>query len=241
MTRPVGHLGREPSVTRGENAAAHGVQGRPQLADAYDIGRGVNGGAAALSKQVPLLNGGGHGWGRGVTAEHVGLGTCDARRAWLADWMRRLSDRLRLVRTCYGHWSRVCDSESTLTRLGTTGVFLDPPYPANRSDTGARSRDDSLYANDKTQDLDALRDEVLAWCRKWGARPLIRVAVCGYEGDGYEALVSEGWSVESWEASGGYANQRRKGMGKSANAGRERIWFSPACQSAVTDLFSSID
>lgn len=189
------------------------ASGRPNHADAYDIGRGVNG--------------------------HATAGTCDARRAWLVDWMRRLADRLRLVRTCYGHWSRICNSDSTLTRLGLTGVFLDPPYPA-RSVDGKKSRDPNLYATDHGADLDALRDEVLAWCRKWVADSNIRVAVCGYEGDGYEALVSEGWAEHAWEASGGYANQRRGGRGKAANAKRERIWFSPHCLSLTADLFADI-
>ena len=75
---------------------------RPQLADAFSRGRGVNGNDAA--------------------------GTCELRRQWLIGWFNRLADRLRHVRVCCGHWARVCDSPSTLTRLGTTGVFLDPPY-----------------------------------------------------------------------------------------------------------------
>jgi hypothetical protein len=219
----------------------HGI-GRPQLCDARDIGRGVNGGASGLSAQVPKL------------ATHVGIpaegvlkyfgpadGTCDARREWLVAWFRRLADRLRLVRTCYGHWSRICDSDSTLTRLGTTGVFLDPPYPTHRADTGKKSRDGNLYHNDKTQDLNKLRDEVLAWCRKWGRDKRIRVAVCCYEGDGYEPLAGDGWTCESWEASGGYANQRRGGKGKADNAKRERIYFSPGCVSVQPDLFSGME
>ncbi len=204
----------------------HGVGNRPQLADAYDIGRGVNAGGA-LSQQVPRL---------GARFGQMD-GACDARRAWLVDWMRRLSDRLRLVRTCYGHWSRICDSDSTLTRLGTTGAFLDPPYPAVSTD-GKKSRDPNLYATDKNADLNALRDEVLAWCRKWGADKQIRVAVCGYEGDGYEPLTDEGWIAQAWEANGGYANQRRKGKKKAANAKRERIWFSPYCVAPDLGLFN---
>jgi len=222
-------LGRGDAAAHGSlqvphmDGAGRGVhRGRPQLTDAFDIGRGVNSGAG-LSTQVPLLS----GPGDGVYAI-PGAGTCDARRAWLTAWIRRLSDRLRLVRTCYGHWSRVCDSDSTLTRLGTTGVFLDPPYPSH-STNGKKSRDANLYATDKGADLNALRDEVLAWCRKWGQHPDIRVAVCGYEGDGYEPLVADGWEEHAWSASGGYGNQRKKGQGKSANADRERIWFSPAC------------
>ncbi len=190
-------------------------------------GMGVNGSknVGAESLQIPLLS---HTPLPGVCADAT-HGTCDARRAWLIDWMRRLSDRLRLVRTCYGHWSRICDSDSTLTRLGTTGVFLDPPYPVRRSDDGTASRADNLYSTDKGSDLNELRDEVLAWCVKWGGDAEIRVALCAYEGDGYEPLSALGWTVHEWEANGGYGNQGRKGNGKAANAKRERIYFSPAC------------
>lgn len=76
--------------------------GRPQLADAFDIGRGVNSNGT--------------------------LGTCEARRAWLLDWFGRLRDRLRLTRVCCGDWLRVCSSDSVTVRLGLTGIFFDPPY-----------------------------------------------------------------------------------------------------------------
>jgi hypothetical protein len=207
---------------------SHAVgENRPQLADAFDIGRGVNAGGG-LSLQVPLLRANLGGYtGSGVNA-YPTTGTCSARRAWLADWMQRLADRLRLVRTCYGHWSRICDSDSTLTRLGTTGVFLDPPYPEH-SVCGKKSRDGSLYATDKGADLNKLRDEVRDWCQRWGSDKNIRVALCCYENDGYEPLLESGWELYAWEASGGYANQRRGGKGKAANAKRERILFSPGC------------
>jgi hypothetical protein len=226
---------QRPFLSNGHSAGMPGVLGRPNLADAYDIGRGVNGGANRLSERVPMLSS-----ADGVNS--VGAaGTCDARRAWLVNWLRQLADRLRLVRTCYGHWSRVCDSDSTLTRLGLTGVFLDPPYPANRGDTGKKSRCANLYATDVGADLDALRDEVLAWCVRWGADPQIRVAVCGYEGDGYEALVTDhGWEEQAWEANGGYANQRRKGKGKAENAKRERVWYSPHCLHPGLGLFDGL-
>jgi len=237
---------------------------RPQLADTFDIGRGVNG-AGNLSVQLPHMDAGCRGQtaapsvadslkrpamkdpgsGNGTTgmlSANWQANTCAARREWLVDWMTRLSDRLRLVRTLCGHWSRPCDSDSTLTRLGTTGVFLDPPYPAV-SVNGKKSRDANLYATDKGADLNALRDEVLAWCRKWGQSDGIRIAVCGYEQDGYESLVAEGWEEHEWEASGGYANQRRANKGKAENAKRERIWFSPACIKPVNSagLFDSLE
>lgn len=218
-----------------------GPAGRPQLADAFDIGRGVNGNGN-LSLQIPVLRANQSGYtGQGVNQEHRDAGTCDARRLWLTDWMQRLADRLRLVRTCYGHWSRVCDSESTLTRLGLTGVFLDPPYPTH-STNGKKSRSDKLYASDRHSDLNALRDEVLDWCKRWGGNPGIRAAVCCYEGDGYEELAGLGWEPYSWEASGGYGNQARGGGGKAENAKRERIYFSPHClpEGGQPTLFSGL-
>ncbi len=237
------------------------AQGRPQLADAYDIGRGVNSGAAQIKRPNFSYNTIGGGVNSGTSAtdhkRRIGfnggagygvnqngtLGTVKARREWLTEWIMALADRLRLVRTCYGHWSRICDSNSTLTRLGRTGVFIDAPYPTIHGVTGEKSRDDHLYTGDKDQDLLALRDEIMSWCIKWGNNPKISIAVCGYEGDGYESLLDRGWFETIWHASGGYANQRRAGKKKSANAKRERIWWSTACKRITSDknLFSSID
>jgi site-specific DNA-adenine methylase len=176
---------------------------RPALNAAWDIGKGV------------------HQGGR--------VRTCAERRAWLTKWMNTLADRLRQVRVCYRHWSGSCNSESVLTANGTTGVFLDPPYPVKRAGSGDKSRYGSLYALDKKQNLDTLRDEVLAWCQKWGADPGVRVVLCCYEGDGYEPLLASGWTVHSWQASGGYGNTHRKGQGRSENAKRERLLLSPHC------------
>lgn len=171
---------------------------RPQLADAFSRGRGVNGNDT--------------------------LGTCAARREWITGWMLALADRLRPVRVCCGHWSRVCDSESTMTRLGTTGVFLDPPYRKKLA-CGKVNRTAHIYANDKVQDVDALCDEVQAWCLRWGANPDVRIALCGLEGE-YPEVEAAGWEVMAWKSNGGYGNQRG---GKNENAARERVWFSPGC------------
>lgn len=212
--------------------------GRPQLADAFDIGRGVNASPGDSSDQFGL-----HGKRPAFPDGGISRGVSGTRAEWLREWIERLSDRIRNTRVCYGHWSRICDSESTLTRLGTTGVFLDPPYPKVRGDNGKKSRSGALYHGDETQDLNQLRNEVLGWSIKWGNNQNIRIAVCGYEGDGYEILVKEhGWTEEKWEASGGYANQRRKGEKKSDNAMRERVWYSPGCLRAEeTNLFSECE
>lgn len=187
------------------SSVGRGVQGfdanRPQLADAYSRGRGVHG--------------------------NDELSDCERRRLWLTAWMLRLADRLRAVRVCCGHWDRVCDSDSTLTRLGTTAVFLDPPYRKKLAD-GTTNRASHIYANDKAQDVDALVDEVQAWCLKWGGNKDIRIAVCGLEGE-YPDLDAAGWEKLSWRSQGGYGNRNKE----NTNAERERIWFSPHCVSPV--------
>lgn len=188
---------------------------RPQLADAFTRGRGVNSNDSA--------------------------GTCATRRAWLTDWMQRLADRLRPVRVCCGHWARVCDSDSTMTRLGLTGVFLDPPYRKSLA-CGKKNRSAHIYANDKSQDVNALCDEVQAWCVKWGDNPQVRIALCGYEGEYPDIEGRDGWQTFAWKAQGGYGNRTKGGK---ENAERERVWFSPACITpatapVVTDLFSEV-
>jgi len=208
------HDDKKPLLNAGGNAVETGGRGihgtndqnRPQLADAYSRGRGVHG--------------------------HDAAGTCDARLNWLMNWFDCLRDRLRTVRVCCGHWKRVCDSPSVTTRLGLTGVFLDPPYPTHAPD-GTKSRDGNLYASDFAGDglssqneLDKLRDEVLAWCLERGGDKLMRIAVCGYDTDGYAELEAHGWTVVAWKAAGGYGNRSEAGK---LNSARERIWFSPHC------------
>lgn len=197
---------------------------RPQLADQFARGRGVHG--------------------------HDQAGSCARRAAWIRGWILALADRLRPVRVCCGHWSRVCDSESTMTRLGTTGVILDPPYahdiarvqvwvafllgepgaepPPAVVTKGKKNRTKHIYANDRTQDVDYLCAEVTVWCLKWGPVPGVRIALCGLEGE-YPRLEAEGWNVLAWKSNGGYGNRSKSDSGGNENARRERVWFSPGC------------
>jgi len=207
------------------------VNHRPQLADAFSLGRGVNAGAIGTTR--PGLN---HRAG----LQQLGLPPkCAERQAWLQDWFLRLRDRFRTVRVCCGDWIRVCDSPSTTTRLGLTGLFLDPPYRTHLAD-GKSNRSRELYASDRDQDVNGLVDRVIAYCLECGDDPQMRIAVCCYEGEGYEVLAEQGWTVESWKASGGYGNQSGA---VNDNAARERIWFSPACVKAEDDhpLFAGME
>ena len=71
---------------------------------------------------------------------------------------------------------------------------------------------------------------MLTYCIERGNLRGYRIAVCGYEGDGYEALEAKGWDVVAWRAQGGYANRNAD----NANRDRERIWFSPGCHRQKT-------
>ncbi len=168
--------------------------------------------------------------GQGGWGINVAEGTCERRRRWVLAWMLRLANRLRAVRVCCGHWARVCDSPCTMSRLGTTAVFLDPPYRVTLAD-GTANRTRHIYANDRHQDVNALCDEVQAWALRWAHDPLVRIALCGLEGEypEIEKTVGKpgGWRVIEWKSTGGYGN--RKGGDVNENRHRERVWLSPGC------------
>ena len=172
----------------------------PHLGDA---GKGVN-------RQLPHLGDAGMGVG---AEECVASARTPGTRDGLLRYMEGLAKRLRMVRVCCGDWSRVCGPSPTV-KLGTTGVFLDPPY----SDTATRT--DGLYSEDSTSVAHAVREYAL----EWGNDPRMRIALCGYEG---EHQMPDSWECVEWKAHGGYGSQ-----GDNAardNAKRERIWFSPNC------------
>lgn len=125
----------------------------------------------------------------------------------------RLCERLRRVSVLCGDWTRLVTDASTVFH-GVTAVFLDPPY-SDRADNK-----DGFYAQDSL----SVAGDVLSWAIANGRNPMLRIALCGYEGD-YSMPVD--WTQFSWSAVGGYGN--RKGQG-AKNRHRERVWFSPHCQ-----------
>lgn len=174
------------------NIEGNGIHGnnRPQLADAYARGRGVHGNDAA--------------------------GTCEQRKEWLLDWFHQLRDRLRSVRVCCGDWLRVCDSHSVTTRLGITGIFLDPPYGEKAG------RKANIYSTDSLE----VAQRVLVYCQERGSDPQMRIVLAGYAGEGHEILEKEGWGVIQWKGSG-YGNRSEQGQ---ENNQKERLWYSPHCK-----------
>ena len=196
------------------------VDGVPQLVHIGDAGRGVN-------RQLVHLGDAGQGVNRqrvhlgrsqGVNRPLVHLGNAgqgvNRQLAGIYGWMQALADRLARVRVCCGDWSRVCGDSPTV-KQGLTAVFLDPPY------SGEAGRHNELY--DK-EDLTVAHD-VREWCLERGGDKLLRIALCGYEGE-HEALEAAGWAVLEWKAAGGYGSQGSRG---SLNAKRERVWFNKSC------------
>jgi site-specific DNA-adenine methylase len=198
-------------------------------------GKLVDGGSGGVWKQVPYLRGAGQGMnsqgtrrklphlgdaGKGINRQRVHLADngkgIHSQQALIYEWMQDLSERLRRVRVCCGDWSRITGPSVTIQH-GLTGVFLDPPY----SDEAAR--DMTLY----TKDCGKVAHDARAWCIEWGEHPLMRIALCGYEG---EHEMPKTWECVAWKANGGYAGQAKDECAPGlANRTRERIWFSPNC------------
>lgn len=174
-----------------------------------------------VHRQLPHLGGAGRGVHRQLPhLGNVGMGEEVRRGEVLRQWFQALRDRMRNVRVACGDWRRVCDSPATtLAHSATCGVFLDPPYSAEAG------RNNDIYSHESAD----VAHECREWCEKWGAVPGMRIALCGYEGEGHEALEALGWTVEAWNAKGGYGNQADADQPGRVNRHRERIWFSPGC------------
>ena len=146
--------------------------------------------------------------GMGVHRKRAHVG--DAGRGGLFE---DLTARLRRVRVCCGDWLRVLGPTPTYQN-GLTGVMLDPPY----ADTA--DRDASLYREDSL----SVAHDVREWAIENGDNPMMRIALCGYEG---EHVMPPDWECVPWKAKGGYGGQSQEH--DNPNAKRERIWFSPHC------------
>ena len=182
-----------------------------QLPHLGDAGKGLN-------RQLPHLGNA----GTGVEVECVSdLTSGTPSHQSILTYMRELAERLRQVRVCCGDWQRICGPSPT-TKLGVTGVFLDPPY------ADSAGRQDGLYATDSI----SVAHQVREWAIEAGRDPLMRVALCGYDG---EHKMPADWEEIAWKARGGYGSQG-DGTGRE-NSARETIWFSPDCLRPQESLF----
>ena len=157
--------------------------------------------------------------GQGVNRKLVHLGDngrgVNRKLVHLGDWFVSLANRLRNVRICSGDWTRVC-GPSVTHKHGLTAVFLDPPY----ADTA--DRQSGLYR----KDCDTVAHKVREWAITNGNNQLLRIALCGYDG---EHEMPDEWECVAWNAGEGFGGQAKQ---RTNNGKRERIWFSPACLKA---------
>lgn len=141
----------------------------------------------------------------------------------IAAYFTALANRLRKVRVCCGDWKRVLTPTPTWQN-GVTGVFLDPPYASERA---------QVYREDSYK----VAHDVGKWAAEHGDNPLLKIALCGYEG---EHEMPENWVKVAWKANGGYGLQGKGNSRGKENSGKERIWFSPACKVPRQQSFSEM-
>ena len=166
--------------------------------------------AKRIRRQKPNLSDKGGGVHRHSIQEEHGS---------IEKYLIKLQARLRRVRVCCGDWNRIVTPAVTYGH-GVTSVFLDPPYSHKNRDT--------CYTNDSF----TVAIDVHQYAIENGDNPLLRIAVCGYEG---EFTPPPSWETFKWKACGGYSNQAKNK--KNENRGLERIWFSPHCLKQP-DVFS---
>ncbi len=174
-----------------------------QLPHVGDAGMGVHRAANAHAKsfgQLPAIS---SQDGGGERTQGI------FRESNITAYFHALAARLRRTRITCGDFARVLGPSVTF-RHGLTAVFLDPPY-----DLTERA---AVYA----VETDAAH-RAREWAIANGDNPLLRIALCGYD----SIEMPDGWQLLRWKAAGGYGSQG-DGRGRE-NAGREVVWFSPAC------------
>lgn len=129
--------------------------------------------------------------------------------------IRRLADRLRMVRVLSGDWLH-CVGNGVLLMASKTAdspcaVFLDPPYRPHMRDPNAYGAVDEVTV--PLVDNDAVE----AWCRERGGDPRFRIVLAGLDGE-YDL---PDWRLIAWRAP----------MASPANQDAERLWLSPHCLS----------
>jgi len=181
--------------------------------------------------QIPHLSDGGvgvHALGQIPHIGHGGKGVQEPYNTNIYSWFRALSERLRYVRVVCGDWKRVCGGKWQ-DNIGVVGVFLDPPY------AHSVGRDTGVY--DKHDEGD-VANAVREWALERGDKPSYRIVLAGYNEE-HESLLSHGWRVQRWTATGGYSGIRQQDETRgSANRQREALFMSPHCLQSEMELFA---
>ena len=150
--------------------------------------------------------------GGAIGAESVAFGS-------VREWIAALQVRFRSVKTTCGDWRRVVTDGVLVGPLrshragSVAAVFLDSPYLDGEQQYAAGGTGTGLSA------------EVRAWAVEHGDNPLLRIVLCGYDG---EHAMPATWRTVSWKAKGGYGN-----ASGNLNRLREVMHLSPHCLDAT--------
>jgi len=208
-------IGQRPHLGN-KGMGVHAIGQRPHLADK---GKGVH----AIG-QVPHLGNKGKGvHAIGKRPRRTGWGEAGVHKSSnenIYRWFEELSARLRRVRVVCGDWTRVCGG-NWQDRMGTVGIFFDPPYGH------LATRDPGIYGVDS---LD-VAGWVSAWAVERGEKPSYRIVLAGYFEE-HESLLEKGWTVHRWKSSGGYSLKATGESQGKLNRHREALFFSPHCLKA---------
>ena len=171
-------------------------------------------------------------FGQGVHAQRPNVGNfgqgVHAQRPHVSDfgqgehllpWFRWLSARLRGVRVLAVDYEKCLRDSICKPRLGSVGVFLDPPY----ADTA--KRDANLYTHDSLSIAHDVMQHAIR-IADLGAR----VVVAGLD---TEHEIPDGWAVHPWRF--------KPGQGNTATGyGREVLIMSPTCLPIEAECATSL-
>lgn len=143
---------------------------------------------------------------------------CDFMGNSIAEHLRFIQARTRNVRFFAGDWTRPLRSATQTINIGTTGVFMDPPYfdttkiYKGRLDAGDPANQVPLESRD--------------WALEFGQYPEFRIVYCGYSHhhQGFFPEGKNGWFKHQWQIKNG-----RSLPGDDKLVEIDTMWFSPHC------------
>jgi site-specific DNA-adenine methylase len=133
--------------------------------------------------------------------------------------LRFLQERTRYTRFYCGDWRAPLKKPTQTINIGTTGVFLDPPYINTTGYYKGR-----LDKSDPGNEVPLIARD---WALKYGKYPQFRIAYCGYlhHHDGVFPEGGEnGWIKLPWRIKNGYSKP-----GEDKTVEIDTVWFSPHC------------
>jgi len=144
----------------------------------------------------------------------------------IEEHLRFIQARIRRVRFFEKDWQRPLRKATQTINIGTTGIFIDPPYIGTSDYYGGRL--------DQGDPANKVPLEARQWALKYGQYPEFRIAYCGYLHH-HDSFFPEGgkngWIKYPWGIKNGYSTP-----GENKELEIDTVWFSPHCLRFSGDL-----